>query len=223
MEERSASQLRLVAHPIIYRVLYIPAGAGFLPSTVWVAVGWCTCMVLRGWYQNDSIWFNFLAAILIATEGCPWDTLPSFELFHAWNHISFCKRVQYQNQIKYPSIGNWCENVFCSHQIQCYMGHMQYLARVKASELNLRDNLKPISDYRCAGAEDENSTRKSSDSFQVSINLQGEMRELAKLVGFDGSDEEWSQVGGPSRFLFALNHSGWEMHSSCYLRSGKFS
>ena len=102
------------------------------------------------------------------------------------------------------------------------MGHMQYLARVKASELNSRDNLDPISDYRCAGAEDENSTRNSSDSFQVSINLQGEMRELAKLVGFDGSDEEWSQVGGPSRFLFALNHSVWEMHSSCYLRSGKF-
>ena len=185
-------------------------------------MGWCTCMVLRGWYQNDSIWFNFLAAISIATEGCPWDTLPSFELFHAWNHISFCKCVQYQNQIRYPSIRNWCESVFCSHQTQRYMGHMQYLARVKASELNSRDNLDPISDYRCAGAEDENSTRNSSDSFQVSINLQGEMRELAKLVGFDGSDEEWSQVGGPSRFLFALNHSVWEMHSSCYLRSGKF-
>ena len=27
-------QLRLVVHPIIYRVLYIPGGAGFLPSTV---------------------------------------------------------------------------------------------------------------------------------------------------------------------------------------------
>ena len=29
-----AHQLRLVAYPIIYRVLYIPGGAGFLPSTV---------------------------------------------------------------------------------------------------------------------------------------------------------------------------------------------
>jgi len=28
-------QLRLVVYPIIYRVLYIPDGAGFLPSTVW--------------------------------------------------------------------------------------------------------------------------------------------------------------------------------------------
>ena len=29
-----ASQLRLVVYPIIYRVLYIPGGAGLLPSTV---------------------------------------------------------------------------------------------------------------------------------------------------------------------------------------------
>ena len=30
-----ANLLRLVVYPIIYRVLYIPGGAGFLPSTVW--------------------------------------------------------------------------------------------------------------------------------------------------------------------------------------------
>ena len=29
-----ANQLRLVVYPIIYRVFYIPGGAGFLPSTV---------------------------------------------------------------------------------------------------------------------------------------------------------------------------------------------
>ena len=29
-----ANQLRLVVYPIIYKVLYIPVGAGFLPSTV---------------------------------------------------------------------------------------------------------------------------------------------------------------------------------------------
>ena len=29
-----ANQWRLVVDPIIYRVLYIPGGAGFLPSTV---------------------------------------------------------------------------------------------------------------------------------------------------------------------------------------------
>ena len=29
-----ANQLRLVVYPIIYKVLYIPGGAGFLPSTV---------------------------------------------------------------------------------------------------------------------------------------------------------------------------------------------
>ena len=31
-----ANQLRLVVHPIIYRVLYISGGAGFLPSTVFL-------------------------------------------------------------------------------------------------------------------------------------------------------------------------------------------
>ena len=29
-----ANQLRLVVYPVIYQVLYIPSGAGFLPSTV---------------------------------------------------------------------------------------------------------------------------------------------------------------------------------------------
>ena len=29
-----ASQLRLVVSPVMYKVLYIPGGAGFLPSTV---------------------------------------------------------------------------------------------------------------------------------------------------------------------------------------------
>ena len=29
-----ANQLRFVAYPIVYRVLYIPGGAGLLPSTV---------------------------------------------------------------------------------------------------------------------------------------------------------------------------------------------
>ena len=31
---------------------------------------------------------------------------------------------------------------------------------------------------------------------------QGEMRELAKLVGFDGGDDEWSQVGLKDLVLF---------------------
>ena len=33
-EIRSTHQLRLVDYPIIYQVLFIPGGAGFLPSTV---------------------------------------------------------------------------------------------------------------------------------------------------------------------------------------------
>ena len=40
-----ANQLRLVVYPIIYRVLYVSGGAGFLPSTVW-------------WMWR---WMNFLA------------------------------------------------------------------------------------------------------------------------------------------------------------------
>ncbi len=34
-----ANQLRLVVHPIIYRVLYISGGAGFQPSTVLLYAG----------------------------------------------------------------------------------------------------------------------------------------------------------------------------------------
>ena len=33
-------QLRLVAYPIIHRVSYIPGGARFQPSTVWLSVMW---------------------------------------------------------------------------------------------------------------------------------------------------------------------------------------
>ena len=36
-------QLRLVVHPIICRVLYIPGGAGFLPSTVAILKGDTCC------------------------------------------------------------------------------------------------------------------------------------------------------------------------------------
>jgi len=36
MEEKKSGvhHLRLVVYPVIYRVLYIPCGGGFLPSTV---------------------------------------------------------------------------------------------------------------------------------------------------------------------------------------------
>ena len=34
-EIRQENQLRLVVYPIIYGVLYISGGAGYLPSTVW--------------------------------------------------------------------------------------------------------------------------------------------------------------------------------------------
>ena len=38
-------QLRLVVYPIIYRVLYIPSGAGFLPSTVPSEISMQACKV----------------------------------------------------------------------------------------------------------------------------------------------------------------------------------
>ena len=34
VQKSCGHQLSLVVYPIIYRVLYIPGGAGFLPSTV---------------------------------------------------------------------------------------------------------------------------------------------------------------------------------------------
>ena len=37
--EEILHQLRLVVYPIIYMVLYIPGGAGFLPSTVSIPQG----------------------------------------------------------------------------------------------------------------------------------------------------------------------------------------
>ena len=63
-----ANQLRLVVYPIIYRVLHIPGGAGFLPSTV------CVCLffgssklfeevvvlkafLYRWWCSNDNFGF----------------------------------------------------------------------------------------------------------------------------------------------------------------------
>ena len=50
-----ANQLRLVVDPVIYRVLYIPGGAGFQPSTVstvsWIT-GWGICEQYIAWLPN---------------------------------------------------------------------------------------------------------------------------------------------------------------------------
>ena len=57
-----ANQLRLVVHPIIYEVLYIPGGAGFLPSTVSFyflgrkkRLGW-RFSGNSGWCNNEHFW-----------------------------------------------------------------------------------------------------------------------------------------------------------------------
>jgi len=47
MEEHPANQLRLVVYPIMYQVVFIPGGAGFLPSTVYGSVKSSTCSFLR--------------------------------------------------------------------------------------------------------------------------------------------------------------------------------
>ena len=48
-------------YPIIYRVLYIPGGAGFLPSTVCqLIMHKFTCLILHSWSLNKgSKWINF--------------------------------------------------------------------------------------------------------------------------------------------------------------------
>ena len=38
VQKSGVHQLRLAVYPVIYKVLYIPGGAGFLPSTVWLRV-----------------------------------------------------------------------------------------------------------------------------------------------------------------------------------------
>ena len=45
-------QLRLVGYPIIYRVLYIPGGAGFLPSRVWIILFDCGLHIQ--FYKDDT-------------------------------------------------------------------------------------------------------------------------------------------------------------------------
>ena len=49
-------QLRLVVFPIIYRVSYIPGGAGFQPSTVW------TCFLVRQLHDCVISYLGFLQA-----------------------------------------------------------------------------------------------------------------------------------------------------------------
>ena len=45
-------------HPVIYRVLYIPGGAGFLPSTVWLTDYICLGIVK---FLNKHTWSLWLA------------------------------------------------------------------------------------------------------------------------------------------------------------------
>ena len=50
-------QLRLVVYPIIYKVLYIPGGAGFLPSTVCSYYGYITIKVI---YHVVNSKYNYI-------------------------------------------------------------------------------------------------------------------------------------------------------------------
>ncbi len=67
-EIRRENQLRLVVYPIIYKVLYIPGGAGFQPSTVWNLVNypitenpvWLT----MEWY-GSSDYMDYLIPVVI--------------------------------------------------------------------------------------------------------------------------------------------------------------
>ena len=56
--ENPANQLRLVVYPIIWRVLYIPGGAGILPSTVCVGIlkNFCPSLLTTlSWSQEHLI------------------------------------------------------------------------------------------------------------------------------------------------------------------------
>ena len=56
-----ANQLRLVVYPIIYRVLYIPGGAGFLSLTVWTKGFWVKfdAVFVKGMEAfGDFPWWN---------------------------------------------------------------------------------------------------------------------------------------------------------------------
>ena len=53
--EEILHQLRLVVSPIIYKVFYIPGGAGFPPSTVG-----CPRKLVNGYYMGQNLLTNHL-------------------------------------------------------------------------------------------------------------------------------------------------------------------
>ena len=61
--EEILHQLRLIVYPIIYRVLYISGGAGFLPSTVSTFKKWWETTFLFGLHTVESIRFPFPGGI----------------------------------------------------------------------------------------------------------------------------------------------------------------
>ena len=67
-----ANQLRLVVYPIVYKVLHIPGGAGFLPSTVCEIPAVC----YKIFTPFESFWTQDSSAAAIAAdfaaEYVPW-------------------------------------------------------------------------------------------------------------------------------------------------------
>ena len=74
-----ANQLRLVGYPIIYKVLYIPGGAGFLPSTVSQLIETNICKVS----QNRFLYYFSKNTIE------PQLKLTNIEFWKVKNHLKF--------------------------------------------------------------------------------------------------------------------------------------
>ena len=71
VQKSGVHQLRLVAYPIIYRVLYIPGGAGFLPSTVVLYYPILASLEIRtGEGNKREFKHNFLRKFAFCNNSC---------------------------------------------------------------------------------------------------------------------------------------------------------
>ncbi len=108
-------QLRLVVYPIIYKVLYIPGGPGFLPSTVAGSI----CLFHTTWTprgSTDVFWLRYFT-------GIKWNLLATHQVVILrvswfWTPTnSFCWDVQCNYQVILP----WKFTEFAPENTQSYV------------------------------------------------------------------------------------------------------
>ena len=91
LTEEILHQLRLVVYHVIYTVLYIPGGAGFLLSTVWVK----PCLIQYTYFWNDKKhWTKITWKIIIGSKNSGYSRheivtcyLRNLSFFHPWSHF----------------------------------------------------------------------------------------------------------------------------------------